>query len=107
PERNGIEHRRSAHRPRDPLLQVSWSKSHTIHLLLTPRRMGRIASVRMGWARQRQCWAGHRGALAPDALARALRQLQLERTVNRAGYVSVQRFSLYAERGLARQRVSV
>ena len=27
--------------------------------------------------------------------------------VNRAGYVSVQRFYLYAERGLARQRVSV
>ncbi len=46
-------------------------------------------------------------ALAPDALPRALRQIQVERVVNRAGYVSVQRFYLYAERGLARQRVSV
>ncbi len=53
----------------------------------------------LGWVRGR--------ALAPDALQRALRQLQLERTVNRAGYISVQRFYLYAERGLARQRVSV
>ncbi len=53
----------------------------------------------LGWVQGRE--------LAPDALPRALRQLQLERTVNRAGYVSVQRFYLYAERGLARQRVSV
>jgi transposase InsO family protein len=53
----------------------------------------------LGWVRGRE--------LAPDKLARALRQLQVERLVNRAGYVSVQRFYLYAERGLARQRVSV
>jgi transposase InsO family protein len=53
----------------------------------------------LGWVLGRE--------LAPDALARALRQLQLERTVNRAGYVSVQRFHLYAEQGLARKRVSV
>ncbi len=46
-------------------------------------------------------------ALAPAVLLQALRQLQVARTVNRAGYVSVQRFYLYAERGLARQRVSV
>jgi len=51
-------------------------------------------------------WVKGRG-LAPDALLRALRQLQVERVVNRAGYVSVQRFYLYAERGLARQRVSI
>jgi len=53
----------------------------------------------LGWVHGRE--------LAPDALPRALRQLHLERTVNRAGYVSVQRFYLYAERGLSRQRVSV
>jgi transposase InsO family protein len=53
----------------------------------------------LGWVHGRE--------LEPDALLRALRQLQVERTVNRAGYVSVQRFYLYAERGLARQRVSV
>jgi transposase InsO family protein len=53
----------------------------------------------LGWVQGRE--------LAPDALLRALRQLQVARTVNRAGYVSVQRFYLYAERGLARKRVSV
>lgn len=53
----------------------------------------------LGWVQGRE--------LAPDALPQALRQLQVARTVNRAGYVSVQRFYLYAERGLARKRVSV
>ena len=53
----------------------------------------------LGWVHGRE--------LAPDALLGALRQLQVARTVNRAGYVSVQRFYLYAERGLARKRVSV
>ena len=31
----------------------------------------------------------------------------VERTVNRYGYVSIQSFSIYAERGLARQRVAI
>ena len=53
----------------------------------------------LGWVQGRE--------LAPDALLRALRPLQVARTVNRAGYISVQRFYLYAERGLARKRVSV
>jgi transposase InsO family protein len=53
----------------------------------------------LGWVRGR--------ALAPDQLAQAVRHLQLERVVNLRGYVSVRRFYLYAERGLARQRVSV
>jgi hypothetical protein len=53
----------------------------------------------LGWIHGRE--------LAPDALPQALRTLQMARTVNRAGYVSVQRFYLYAERGLARKRVSV
>jgi transposase InsO family protein len=53
----------------------------------------------LGWVHGRE--------LEPDALPQALRQLQVARTVNRAGYVSVQRFYLYAERGLARKRVSV
>jgi transposase InsO family protein len=59
----------------------------------------RTPEAALGWVRGRE--------LAPDALTRALRQLQLERVVNRAGYVSVQRFYLYAERGLSRRRVSV
>jgi hypothetical protein len=38
---------------------------------------------------------------------RAFRQFQATRTVNAQGFVSIQRFYVYAERGLARQRVSV
>jgi len=51
-------------------------------------------------------WA--RGAAVDAAvLHRALRHLQVERVVNTRGYVSVQRFYIYAERGLSRTRVSV
>jgi len=53
----------------------------------------------LGWVRGRE--------LDPDELTRAVRHLQLERVVNRRGYISVRRFYLYAERGLARRRVSV
>jgi transposase InsO family protein len=42
-----------------------------------------------------------------DLLQRALRHLQIERVVTLRGYVSVQRFYVYAERGLSRRRVSV
>ncbi|MBV9282514.1 MAG: transposase [Chloroflexi bacterium] len=42
-----------------------------------------------------------------EVLRRALRHLQVERVVTLRGYVSVQRFYLYAERGLSRQRVSI
>lgn len=47
------------------------------------------------------------GALEMDRLQRVLRHLQVERVVNQRGYVSVQRFYIYAERGLARRRVAV
>jgi transposase InsO family protein len=40
-------------------------------------------------------------------LQRLFRHLQFTRTVNQFGFVSVQRFYIYAERGLSRQRVSV
>src|SRR5262245_36869081 len=51
-------------------------------------------------------WA--RGAaVEPDVLQRALRHAQMERVVTLRGYVSVQRFYLYAERGLSRKRVSI
>lgn len=33
--------------------------------------------------------------------------MQYERAVNQHGYISIQRYYIYAERGLARQRVSV
>jgi putative transposase len=51
------------------------------------------------WARGEQ--------LDTAALQRALRHVQVERIVNQRGYVSVQRFYIYAERGLSRTRVSV
>ncbi len=53
----------------------------------------------LGWVRGRDVDA--------DVLRRALRHLQVERVVNPRGYVSVQRFYIYAERGLSRARVSV
>jgi hypothetical protein len=40
-------------------------------------------------------------------LERAVRHLQVDRLVNSYGYVSIQRFYIYAERGLARRRVSI
>jgi len=43
----------------------------------------------------------------PETLRSVLRHVQYERAVDRAGYISIQRFYIYAERGLARQRVSV
>ena len=53
----------------------------------------------LGWVRG--------SAIEPEELRRALRHLQMERVVTKTGYVSVQRFYLYAERGLARRRVSI
>jgi len=43
----------------------------------------------------------------PDELRQVLRHLQFERSIRPNGYISVQRYYLYAERGLARHRVSV
>jgi transposase len=53
----------------------------------------------LGWQRGRP--------LEPDTLRRAFRHLQFPRIVNRHGLVSVQRFYIYAERGLAKHRVAV
>jgi len=53
----------------------------------------------LGWVRGMEIDAA--------ALHRALRHLQVERVVNQRGYVSVQRFYIYAERGLSRSRVSI
>lgn len=43
----------------------------------------------------------------PRQLQRVFRHLQFSRVVNRHGYVSIQRFYIYAERGLTRHRVAV
>ncbi len=48
---------------------------------------------------------GH--AVEPQRLQRVFRHLQFSRVVNRHGYVSIQRFYIYAERGLTRRRVAV
>jgi len=53
----------------------------------------------LGWVRGKE--------IVAEELQRALRHLQWERVVNKVGYVSIQRFHVYAERGLARRRVSV
>lgn len=43
----------------------------------------------------------------PERLQRLFRYVQFTRTVNRYGFVSIQRFFIYAEQGLSRQRVSI
>jgi hypothetical protein len=53
----------------------------------------------LGWLR------GHR--VEPKRLRELFGRTSFPRTVNRYGFVSVQRFYLYAENGLSRQRVSI
>lgn len=45
--------------------------------------------------------------VAPDELRSVLRHLRFERSVRPNGYFSLQKFNIYAERGIARHRVSV
>ena len=45
--------------------------------------------------------------VTPEQLHRVFRHLQFTRTVNSFGRVSIQRYYIYAEHGLARRRVSV
>lgn len=49
----------------------------------------------------------HARPVDPVKLQRLVRDMQSIRMVNWHGYISIQRFYLYAERGLAKQRVSV
>jgi putative transposase len=53
----------------------------------------------LGWLRGR--------VVEPQRLRELFGRTEFLRTVNRYGFVSVQRFYLYAEQGLARQRVSI
>lgn len=53
----------------------------------------------LGWARGRP--------VAPERLRRLFGQGQFLRTVNLYGFLSIQRFSIYAEAGLSRQRVAI
>jgi transposase InsO family protein len=55
-----------------------------------------------------QVLAWVRGQLVePERLHRLFQYVQFTRTVNRYGFVSIQRFYIYAEKGLSRQRVSI
>ena len=40
-------------------------------------------------------------------MRQVVRHLHFTRAVNQHGYISIQRFYIYAERGIARQRVSI
>lgn len=53
----------------------------------------------LGWVRGR--------SVDPNRLRQLFRQVEFNRTVNRCGFVSVQRFYIYAEQGLSRQHISV
>jgi hypothetical protein len=53
----------------------------------------------LGWVRGR--------AVEPERLRRLFGQMQLLRTVNLYGFMGIQRFSIYTETGLSRQRVSI
>jgi transposase InsO family protein/transposase len=46
-------------------------------------------------------------SVTPEQLRRVFRHLQFSRVVNRHGNVSIQRFYIYAERGLTRRRVTL
>lgn len=53
----------------------------------------------LGWVRGR--------AVDPERLRHLFSQVQFLRTVNLYGFISIQRFYIYAETGLSRQRVSI
>jgi transposase InsO family protein len=53
----------------------------------------------LGWVRGRP--------VDPERLQRLFGQVQFLRTVNLYGFISIQRFYIYAEAGLSRQRVSI
>ena len=53
----------------------------------------------LGWVRGR--------AVEPERLRRLFGQVQFLRTINPYGFVSIQRFYIYAEQGLSRHRGAV
>jgi transposase InsO family protein len=72
----------------------------TAHWAHSARHDGRRTPAEvLGWV--------HGRPVDPAVLRRQLRDLQFVRTVNRHGFIRVQHFYMYAERGLAKRRVSV
>lgn len=62
----------------------------------------------MAVAPRSRCWAGSQGgSLTPSGCGSSLASSHFLRTVNRYGFVSVQRFYISAESGLSRQRVAI
>src|SRR5262249_16032897 len=75
---------------------------------LTRRPTGPIAHGPMGIVHPWRFSAGSGGRIVePQRLRELFGRTAWLRTVNHYGFVSVQRFYLYAEHGLARQRVSI
>jgi transposase InsO family protein len=73
----------------------------TSHLAHRERTDGRHSPVQV------LQWVQGRRPLDQASLRRLFGEVKLSRTVNRYGFVSVQRFYVYAEQGLSRQRVSI
>jgi transposase InsO family protein len=72
----------------------------TAHWAHREREDGRHTPVQvLAWVRGR--------VVEPERLQRLFWYTRFTRTVNRYGFVSVQHFYIYAERGLSRQRVSI
>jgi putative transposase len=72
----------------------------TRHYAHQEREDGRRTPAQvLAWVRGRM--------VEPERLQRLFRYVQFTRTVNRYGFVSIQRFFIYAEQGLSRQRVSI
>lgn len=71
--------------------------AHHAHKIRADNR--RTPTQVLAWVR------GH--LVEPAKLQRLFQQLQFTRTVNRYGFISIQRFFLYAEQGLSSQRVSI
>lgn len=72
----------------------------TAHHAHQARQDGRRTPMAvLAWVRGRM--------VEPERLQRLFRYVEFTRTVNRYGFVSVQRFYIYAEQGLSRQRVSI
>src|SRR5262249_36811491 len=84
-------------------LRSSRSSTRPLWRPSTRHSTGRTGTAPMASARRWTCSAGCGDGTRPLTLP----AVQVERPRPRAGYVRVQRFYLYAERGLARQRVSV
>ena len=88
------------HRCPSPLLKHYQTFHTTRHWAHQERADNRRTPVEvLGWVCGR--------AVEPERLRRLFGQVQFLRTINPYGFVSIQRFYIYAEQGLSRHRVAV